>query len=46
MNFMADRLDDGLRIRTLTVEDVFTRECLAVEVDTSLVSARVITGLR
>jgi putative transposase len=40
MDFMADRLDDGRRIRILTVEDVFTRECLAVEVDTSLVSAR------
>ena len=33
------------RIRILTVEDVFTRECLAVEVDTSLVSARVVAVL-
>jgi putative transposase len=45
MDFMADRLDDGRRIRILTVEDVFTRECLAVEVDTSLVSARVVAVL-
>src|SRR5260370_27178662 len=45
MDFMADRLDDGQRIRILTIEDVFTRECLAVEVDTSLISARVVAGL-
>lgn len=45
MDFMADRLDDGRRIRILTVEDVFTRECLAVEVDVSLVSARVVRVL-
>jgi putative transposase len=42
MDFMADRLEDGRRIRLLTVEDVFTRECLAVEVDVSLTSARVV----
>jgi putative transposase len=45
MDFMADRLDDGRRIRILTVENVFTLECLAVEVDTSLVSARVVAVL-
>ena len=39
---MADRLEDGRRIRLLTVEDVFTRECLAVEVDVALTSARVV----
>jgi putative transposase len=37
MDFMADRLDDGRRIRILTIEDVFTRECLAVEVHTHAV---------
>src|SRR4029450_6954766 len=42
MDFMADRLEDRRRIRLLTVEDVFTRECLAVEVDVSLTSARVV----
>jgi len=42
MDFMADRLEDGRRIRLLTVEDVFTRECLAVEVDVALTSARVV----
>jgi putative transposase len=45
MDFMADRLEDGRRIRILTVEDVFTRECLAVEVDSSLISARVVSVL-
>ncbi len=45
MDFMADRLDDGRRIRILTIEDVFTRECLAVEVDTSLVSGRVVAAM-
>ncbi len=45
MDFMADRLEDGRRIRILTVEDVFTRECLAVEIDVSLASARVVSVL-
>jgi putative transposase len=45
MDFMADRLEDGRRIRILTVEDIFTRECLAVEVDVSLPSARVVRVL-
>jgi putative transposase len=45
MDFMADRLEDGRRIRILTVEDVFTRECLAVEIDLSLTSARVVSVL-
>jgi hypothetical protein len=29
IHFMADRLEDARRIRILTVEDVFTRECPA-----------------
>jgi transposase InsO family protein len=45
MDSMADRLEDGRRIRILTVEDVFTRECLAVEIDVSLTSARVVSVL-
>jgi putative transposase len=45
MDFMADRLEDGRRMRILTVTDVFTRECLAVEVDLSLPSARVVRVL-
>jgi hypothetical protein len=35
MDVAADRLEDGRRIRILTMADVFTRECLAVEVDVS-----------
>jgi putative transposase len=45
MDFMTDRLDNGRRIRILTLGDVFTREFLAVDVDTSTVSARVVAVL-
>jgi len=41
MDFMSDSLYDGRRFRTLNVVDDFTRECLAMEVDFSLPSARV-----
>lgn len=41
MDFMSDQLADGRRIRTLNVIDDHTRECLAVEVDTSLSGHRV-----
>jgi putative transposase len=41
MDFMQDQLADGRRIRVLTVLDVFSRECLALEVDTSLTGERV-----
>jgi len=41
MDFMADTLADGRRLRVLTLVDDFTRECLATEVDTSLPGARV-----
>jgi putative transposase len=41
MDFTSDALADGRTIRTLNVVDVFTRECLAIEVDTSLPSLRV-----
>lgn len=33
---MADELTDGRRFRTLTVVDVFTRECLEIEIGQSL----------
>ena len=36
MDFVADQLADGKRFRALTVVDVFTRECLAIEADQSL----------
>ncbi len=45
MDFVHDYLTDGRRLRTLNIIDAFTRECLAIEVDTSLPSARVIRVL-
>jgi putative transposase len=36
MDLMSDQLADGRWIRTLNIVDDHTRECLAVEVDTSL----------
>jgi len=41
LDFMSDQLADGRRIRLLNVVDDFTRECLAVEVDSSLSGQRV-----
>jgi putative transposase len=32
MDFVADQLSDGRRIRSLTIVDIFTRESLAIEV--------------
>ncbi len=31
MDFVADQLADGSRFRSLTVVDIYTRECLAIE---------------
>jgi len=45
MDFVHDQLATGQRIRTLSIIDSFTRECLALEVDTSLPSLRVIRAL-
>ena len=41
LDFMHDTLESGRRIRTLNIVDDFTRECLAIEVDTSLSGPRV-----
>ena len=41
LDFVHDTLESGRRIRTLNIVDDFTRECLAVEVDTSLSGHRV-----
>jgi putative transposase len=41
MDFVLDALADGRVFRTLNVVDDFTRECLAIEVDTSLGGERV-----
>ena len=45
MDFVSDALESGRRIRCLTVVDDFTRECLAIEVDTSLPGLRVVRVL-
>ena len=42
MDFVHDYLADGRRLRTFNVVDAFTRECLAIEVDTSLPARRVV----
>ena len=41
LDFVADQLVDGRRFRVLVVVDDFTRECLALVVDTSLSGLRV-----
>lgn len=41
LDFVHDTLRTGRKIRTLNVVDDFTRECLAIEVDTSLSGNRV-----
>jgi putative transposase len=45
MDFVSDSLSNGRRIRCLTIVDDFTRECPAIEVDTSLPGVRVIRVL-
>ncbi len=45
MDFMHDVLVDGRRFRTLNMLDVATRECLAIEVDTSLPGPRILRVL-
>lgn len=41
MDFMQDSLASGRPFRTLNIVDLASRECLAIEVDTSLPGARV-----
>jgi len=45
MDFLTDALASGRRFRVLTVVDEYTREALAIEVDTSLPGARVVRVL-
>ncbi|MCP4602775.1 MAG: transposase [Proteobacteria bacterium] len=45
MDFVSDVLSNGRRIRTLNIVDDFSRECPAIEVDTSLTGARVVRVL-
>ena len=41
MDFMSDALANGRKIRLLNIVDTYSRECLRIEVDTSLPGARV-----
>lgn len=41
MDFVSDSLWNGRKIKALTILDIFTKECLAIEVDTSLNGERV-----
>ncbi|GAB5375148.1 MAG: hypothetical protein AcusKO_16100 [Acuticoccus sp.] len=41
LDFVSNQLSDGRRFRVLVVVDDFSRECLALVVDTSLSGARV-----
>lgn len=45
MDFVADQLADGRRFRALTVLDLFTRECLAIEAGHGLGGHDVVTAL-
>jgi putative transposase len=45
MDFMRDTLADGRVFRVLNIVDDYTRECLAIEVDTSLPGERVVRVL-
>ncbi len=45
LDFVADQLADGRRFRALTVVDVFTRECLAIEAGQSLKGEDVVKAL-
>lgn len=45
MDFVSDGFIDGRRLRCLNIVDDFTKQCLAIEVDTSLPGRRVVTVL-
>ena len=45
MDFVTDRLEDGRFFRTLTVVDVFTRECVTLHADRQLSGAKVALAL-
>ena len=45
MDFVADNLFDGRKLRMLTVVDLFTRECLAIDVGQSLKGDDVVRAL-
>ena len=45
MDFVADALFDGRKLRMLTVVDCYTRECLAIDVEQSLKEEDVVVSL-
>jgi putative transposase len=45
MDFLHDALATGRKVRTLSIEDAYTREMLTIEVDTSLPALRVVRVL-
>jgi len=45
MDFVSDQLADGRRIRFLNIQDIYSRECLRIEVGRSLPGLRVIRAL-
>ncbi|MFI5179846.1 MAG: IS3 family transposase [Thermoanaerobaculia bacterium] len=45
MDFVVNCLDSGRRFRALTVVDLFTRECLAIEADVGLTGRKVARAL-
>ena len=45
MDVVLDALADGWKVRALTIVDEFPRECPAIEVDHSLIGARVVRVL-
>lgn len=45
MDFVTDNIITGRRFRALTIVDDYSRECLAIEVDTSLGGRRVVAVL-
>ena len=45
MDLVADSFSDGRRFRSLTVVDDFSRECPAIEIDTSISGARIVRVL-
>lgn len=45
MDFVSDGFVDGRRLRCFNIVDDFTKECLAIEVDTSLPGRRVVSVL-
>lgn len=42
-DFVSDALGDGRRFGTLNLVDAYTRQCLALETDTSLGGERVVS---